>query len=354
MSKFFASKYKELEAYTPGEQPRDMKYIKLNTNESPYPPSKETIDAVKSENALMLNLYPDPTCAELKKVLGERYSVNAENVFVSNGSDDILNFAFMAFGENGVIFPDISYGFYEVFSELHNLPYKKIPLGDNLEIRAEDYKNAGAMIAIANPNAPTGLLLTLDEIREILATNPDNIVLIDEAYIDFGGKSSASLLSEFENLLVVQTFSKSRSLAGARLGFALAGSEIIADLEKIKYSTNPYSINRLTLAAGIAAVESDKYYMDNAGEIIKTREYTKNELLKLGFSVTDSYANFLFAKKEGIDGKSFYEELRKRGVLVRHFDKERIKDYNRITIGNPKEMETFIEVTKTILQEASK
>ncbi len=354
MSKFFASKYKELKAYVPGEQPRDMKYIKLNTNESPYPPSKETVDAIKSENALMLNLYPDPTCAELKKVLGERYSMDAENVFVSNGSDDILNFAFMAFGENGVVFPDISYGFYEVFCELHNLSYKKIPLGDKLEIKAEDYKNAGAMIAIANPNAPTGMLLSLDEIREILKTNPENIVLIDEAYIDFGGESSIGLLKEFDNLLVVQTFSKSRSLAGARLGFALASREIIADLEKIKYSTNPYSINRLTLAAGIAAVKSDKYYMDNAEEIIKTREYTKNELLKLGFSVTDSLANFLFAKKEGMDGKSFYEELRKRGVLVRHFDKERIKDYNRITIGNPEEMETFIKVTKNILQEASK
>lgn len=354
MSKFFAGKYKNLEAYVPGEQPRDMKYIKLNTNESPYPPSKETIDAVKNENALMLNLYPDPTCRELKRVLGGRYSLDAENVFVSNGSDDILNFAFMAFGENGVIFPDISYGFYEVFSELHNLPYKKIPLTDNLEINVEDYKNAGKMIAIANPNAPTGILLSLDEIRQILKTNTENVVLIDEAYIDFGGESSAALLEEFDNLLVVQTFSKSRSLAGARLGFALASREIIADLEKIKYSTNPYSINRLTLAAGIAAVESDKYYMDNAKEIIKTRDYTKNELIKLGFSVTNSFANFLFAKKDGIDGKTFYEELRKRGILVRHFDKERIKDYNRITIGNPEEMETFIKVTKTILQEASK
>ena len=352
MSKFFASKYKNLEAYTPGEQPRDMKYIKLNTNESPYPPSKETIDAVQSENALMLNLYPDPTCALLKKVLGERYSLEAENVFVSNGSDDILNFAFMAFGENGVVFPDISYGFYEVFSELHNLSYKKIPLGDNLEIKAGDYENARAMVVIANPNAPTGLLLTLEEIKKILKTNRENVVLIDEAYIDFGGESSASLVEEFDNLLVVQTFSKSRSLAGARLGFALGNKELISDLEKIKYSTNPYSINRLTLAAGIAAVESDKYYMDNAKEIIKTREYTKNELLKLGFYVTDSYANFLFAKKDGLEGKTFYEQLRKRGILVRHFDKERIKDYNRITIGNPKEMETFIEVTKTILEEA--
>lgn len=351
MSKFLSTKYKNLEAYVPGEQPKDMKYIKLNTNESPYPPSPETLDAVRGKKAELLNLYPDPTCSELKKAIAQRYGVNEENVFVSNGSDDILNFAFMAFGENGAVFPDITYGFYEVFCQLHKVQYKKIALKEDFSIDITEYMENGEMIAIANPNAPTGLLLTLDDIRKILKANPDNIVLIDEAYIDFGGESAVALLGEFSNLLVVQTFSKSRSLAGARLGFALADKEIIKDLEKIKYSTNPYSINQLTLAAGIAAIKSDEYYTKNASEVVKTREYTKKNLERLGFTVTNSYANFLFAKKDGVSGKEIYDSLREKGVLVRHFDKERIKDYNRITIGSFEEMKTFIKIIEEILEE---
>ena len=352
MSKFLNKRYKQLEAYVPGEQPRDMKYIKLNTNESPYPPSDATVQAVSSEEALKLNLYPDPSCIDLKNILAQRYSLLPENVFVSNGSDDILNFAFMAFAGLGgkAIFPDITYGFYEVFCRLHGVEYEKIPLDEDFNIAKEDYMKDSAMIAIANPNAPTGLVLKKSDIEEIVRANPNHVVLIDEAYIDFGGESCTELVKKYPNLLVVQTFSKSRALAGARLGFAFAGAELIADLEKIKYSTNPYSINRLTLNAGIAAVKSDLYYMANCGEIIKTREFCKEELRKLGFFVTDSKANFLFARSDAVSGSTLYEKLRKKGILVRHFSAERIEDYNRITIGTPQQMEAFLTAVNEILK----
>ncbi|MEE0866924.1 MAG: histidinol-phosphate transaminase [Clostridia bacterium] len=348
MSNFLKKRYKQLEAYVPGEQPKGMKYIKLNTNESPYPPSEATVQAVSSEAALKLNLYPDPSCIDLKKVIADRYCLSHENVFVSNGSDDILNFAFMAFGEKAV-FPDITYGFYEVFCQLHGIEYEKIPLDENLNIVKNDYMKDNAMIAIANPNAPTGLALKKSDIEEILRANPNHVVLIDEAYIDFGGESAVDLIGKYPNLLVVQTFSKSRSLAGARIGFAFANEELIKDLEKIKYSTNPYSINKMSLNAGIAAVQSDLYYRACCGEIIKTREFCIDKLRKLGFFVTDSKANFLFVKSDAISGEMLYEKLRKKGILVRHFNGERIKEYNRITIGTPEEMNAFLTAVKEIL-----
>ena len=349
MSRFITYKYKDMEAYVPGEQPQDMQYIKLNTNESPYPPSKEVVDAVSSLEVEKLRLYSDPECKILRNALAKRYNTEFENVFVSNGSDDILNFAFMAFSQNGVVFPEISYGFYSVFAELHGADYEAIPLNEDFTINPQDYMSKGKMIVIANPNAPTGIALPLSVVEKIVKSNPDNVVLIDEAYVDFGGESAVSLTSEYDNLLVVQTFSKSRSLAGARLGFAVAHSEIIKDLEKIKYSTNPYSINRLSLLAGTAAVESDSYYMDNCKKIIETRNYTTGELCKLGFEVLPSSANFIFAKKDGFDGEEIYKNLRKNGILVRHFTKEKIKDYNRITIGTQKEMEKFISVISSII-----
>ncbi len=351
MSKFLNEKYADLVSYTPGEQPTDMKYIKLNTNESPYPPSKETLKALSKKESSKLNLYPDPTCNTLKDAVANRYGVKRENIFVSNGSDDILNFSFMAFagGSKKAIFPEISYGFYEVFCKLHNVEFEKIPLEGDFTIDTSHYLNDNSMVVIANPNAPTGLLLSLEDIEKIAKSNPLNVVLIDEAYIDFGGMSAAGLTRKYKNLLVVQTFSKSRSLAGARIGFAIGDKELIDDLEKIKYSTNPYSINRLSLLAGVSAIKSDDYYKANCKKIIKTREYTKKELEKLGFCVTDSYANFLFAKKEGLDGEVFYKKLREKGVLVRHFGTEKIKDFNRITIGTDKQMKKFIEIVKEIL-----
>lgn len=354
MSRFLSSKYLSLEAYTPGEQPRDMKYIKLNTNESPYPPSKRVVDALSSEEVLKLNLYSDPTCRALKMSIAELYGVEYENVFVSNGSDDILNFSFMAFCESekrGVKFPEISYGFYSVYAELHGASYKAIPLKDDFSIDISDYMGNDATVVIANPNAPTGIALTLEEIEKIVKANPDNLVLIDEAYVDFGGESAIELTKKYSNLLVVCTFSKSRSLAGARLGFAIANKEIIADLEKIKYSTNPYNINRLSLIAGEMAIRDNDYYMDNCKKIIKTREYTQSRLKELGFEVTDSKANFIFARSDKIGGKELYLRLKERGILVRHFDKEKIKDYNRITVGTQEEMEALIFAITEILKE---
>ncbi len=351
MSKFLSEAFKNLDAYTPGEQPRDKKYIKLNTNESPFPPSPETVKAVSEAEVSDLNLYPDPTCKELKNVLADRYGLMDEQVFVSNGSDDILNFAFLAFAGRGgkAYFPDISYGFYEVFCDLYGVNSTKIPLKEDFSICVEDYYNKDGMIVIANPNAPTGLCLGLEQIESILVNNKNQVVVIDEAYIDFGGKSSSVLVDKYENLIVVQTFSKSRSMAGARLGFALANKELILDLEKIKYSTNPYSINRLTLVAGTSAVKSDNYYMENCKKIISTREATKNELEKAGFTVLPSCANFIFAKKDGIAGKTLYEKLKEKGVLVRHFGKDRIKDFIRITIGTDEQMQSFLEKIKEIL-----
>ncbi len=351
MSRFLNNKYIDLEAYTPGEQPTDMKYIKLNTNESPYPPSRETIEAISYDEGSRLNLYPDPTCGVLKEALAKRYGLNSENVFVSNGSDDILNFSFMAFagGREKAVFPDVTYGFYEVFCKLHHVDFIKVPLCEDFTICIDDYTKNSSMVVIANPNAPTGILLSLTEIEKIVSSNFNHVVVIDEAYIDFGGESAVSLVKKYDNLLVVQTYSKSRSLAGARLGYAFGCKELILDLEKIKYSTNPYSINRLTLNAGISSINSDDYYVANCKQIIKTRDFTKKALEELGFYVTDSYANFLFAKKDGVDGGWLYKQLRKNGVLVRHFTADRIKDFNRITIGTPEHMKKLIEITKSIV-----
>ena len=350
MSRFLNNKYSSLEVYTPGEQPRDKQYIKLNTNESPFPPSDAVVKAVSADEVKDLRLYSDPECKALKTVIAELYEVTPQNVYLSNGSDDILNFSFMAFSQKGVIFPEISYGFYKVFAELHNVQYTAIPLKENFSIDINDYNANGKLIVIANPNAPTGLILSVTQIEAILKANPDSVVLIDEAYIDFGGESSYKLTKKYKNLLTVGTFSKSRSMAGARLGFAIADQELIADLERIKYSTNPYNINRLTLVAGTAAIKDNGYYMDNCKKIIENREYTTNELTKLGFFVLPSKANFVFAKSDKIGGEELYLKLKANGILVRHFTTEKIKDFNRITIGSRPEMEKFIEVTAKILE----
>ncbi len=357
MSRFLNSKYEKLEAYTPGEQPKDMQYIKLNTNESPFPPSAGVLNAVSSAEVARLNLYPDPTCAILKEKLAARYGVESENVFVSNGSDDILNFSFMAFCEGekrGVKFPEISYGFYSVYAELHGVKYRAIPLCDDFSINIEDYFGNDATVVIANPNAPTGLCLPLSDIERIVCENPDRLVLIDEAYVDFGGESAVPLTKKYDNLLVVGTFSKSRSLAGARLGFAFGNTEIIADLEKIKYSTNPYNINRLTLLAGSAALDEDGYYTDNCKKIIENRSYAEAGLKKLGFTVTDSKANFIFARSDKIGGGELYDKLKARGILVRHFTNEKIKDYNRITVGTHEQMEALLHAVAEILEDKTK
>ena len=348
------SRYRDMEAYTPGEQPTDMKYIKLNTNESPYPPSPAVLEAVNSSEVARLHLYPDPTCKGLKRELARLFEVESENIFVSNGSDDILNFSFMAFCEGSatrVKFPEISYGFYSVYAELHGVDNTAVPLCDDFSIDPSDYMDNDATVVIANPNAPTGLALSLDDIERIVKANPDHVVLIDEAYVDFGARSAVALTKKYSNLLVVGTFSKSRSMAGARLGYAVASAELIADLEKIKYSTNPYNINRLTLLAGEAALRENDYYMDNCKRVIEAREYASAELKALGFEMTDSKANFIFAKSDRIGGGELYKRLKARGILVRHFSKEKIKNYNRITVGTKEQMKALVDAVADILKE---
>ncbi len=353
MSRFLSGRFSAFEAYTPGEQPRDKKYIKLNTNESPYPPSEKVLERISKEEVMALNLYPDPTGRALKEKLAALYGVEPEQVFLANGSDEILNFAFLAFcdAQNGAVFPDISYGFYPVYAKLYRIPFEEIPLKEDFSIDFREYCGQNRMVVIANPNAPTGMTLSLGQIEEIVTSNPGHVVLIDEAYVDFGGESCIGLTKKYDNLLVVQTFSKSRSMAGARLGFGIANAELIADLEKIKYSTNPYNINRLTLAAGEAAAESDAYYKENAKKIIETREKTARALKELGLTVLPSKANFIFAGKGRLDGGSMYRELKARGILVRHFEKERIRDFVRISIGTPEQMEALVSSVREILAE---
>ena len=355
MSRFFTERLSSLEAYVPGEQPKDMKYIKLNTNESPFPPSPSVIEAAKEE-AGRLQLYSDPECTPLVEKFAELYGIQKDRVIFSNGSDEVLNFAFMAFFDENrpAAFPDISYGFYPVFARLNRIPYEEIPLREDFSVNYKDYVGIGKNVVIANPNAPTGLSLTLTEVEEIVKSNPDNIVIIDEAYVDFGGVSAIPLTYKYGNLIVTGTFSKSRSLAGARLGFGVACPELIRDLNTIKYSTNPYNVNRMTMMAGYRALCDNGYYMDNCKTVMENREYTKHALRALGFTVTDSMANFLFAAHPRLDGEEYYSELRKRGILVRHFSKERIKQYNRITVGTREEMDALLRATEEIIKEKSK
>ena len=349
MSRFLGEQFRSLEAYTPGEQPRGMQYIKLNTNESPYPPAPSVVEAMTGEQVELLRLYSDPTAKNLKEKLAGLYGLQPENVFVSNGSDEVLNFAFMAFGSGGVVFPEISYGFYEVYADLYQLDSKKVPLKADFSIDYRDYCGQGKMVVIANPNAPTGMSIPLWQIGEILKTNPDSLVLIDEAYVDFGGESCLPLLREYDNLLITRTFSKSRCLAGGRLGYAFGNPAIIADLEKIKYSTNPYNINRLTLLLGEKTVEAEPYYQEKCAAIQKTRQWTKEQLEALGFTVLPSDANFLFARTEKMDGGELYRKLKERGILVRHFSNPKISQFNRITIGTMEQMAVLIHTLKEVL-----
>ncbi len=350
MSKFFTNKYSSLTPYTPGEQPRDKKYIKLNTNEAPFPPSPKAI-AAASEAAARLQLYPDPTYKALHEALADYHGLTADEILLTNGSDEILNFAFMAFCDekHPAIFPNITYGFYSVFATLNHVPYTEMPLRPDLSINIEDYKAANGTVFIANPNAPTGLMLTPAEIEEILQSNPCRVVVIDEAYIDFGGKSVAPLVRKYDNLLVTRTFSKSRSMAGARLGYGIGSAALIRDLNTIKYSTNPYNVNSMSAAAGLGVMADEAYTQQNCSTIIKTREYTKTELKRLGFEMTDSMGNFLFVRHPRVSGKKIYTALKERGILVRHFDRPTIAAYNRITVGSDAEMKALIDTLADIV-----
>ena len=352
MSRFFSEKYKNLVPYTPGEQPKEMEYVKLNTNESPFPPSQKAMDYA-AKAAEKLRLYPDPDLKELTASLAATYGVQPENIVVNNGSDETLNFAFMAWCDEKTpaVFADITYGFYPVFAALNGIPYETIPLKEDFTLDIRDYFGGGKTVFIANPNAPTGIALKPGEIEEILQHNPNNIVVVDEAYVDFGAESCVPLTKKYENLLVIQTFSKSRSMAGARLGFGIGCKELIADLHTIRYSTNPYNVNMLTAAAGLGMLADADYMAANCQKIQENRAYTVAELEKMGFVMTPSVANFIFAKHPTADGGMLYRELKKRGVLVRHFDKARICDYNRITVGSREQMEIFVKTLREILEE---
>ena len=352
MSRFFSEKYKTLTPYVPGEQPKDMQYIKLNTNESPFPPSDKAI-AYAADAAKTLQLYPDPECSLLHEKLAALYGVEKNQVLAGNGSDEVLNFAFMAFCDktHPAVFPNITYGFYSVFAEINGIPYTEIPLREDFTINVADYLGQNKTIFIANPNAPTGIALTALEIEAIVKSNPDAVVVIDEAYVDFGAESAVPLIQKYDNLLVTQTFSKSRSMAGARLGVAIGCKALIEDLNTIKYSTNPYNINRMTMAAGLGALEDAAYTRANCRAVIENRAYTANRMQKMGFTLTDSKTNFLFAKHVKIDGGKLYRDLRSRGILVRHFDKPLLRDYNRITVGSMEQMKTLCDTLEEILSE---
>ena len=345
-------KYSELEAYTPGEQPQDMKYVKLNTNESPFPPSDKVLEAV-AEEAGKLNLYCDPECKALREALAPIFGVGPENILPVNGSDEALYLAFAAFSDDDtpVAYPNISYGFYPVYAAVNHLPSHVIPLKDDFTLDYRDYCNLGEMVVIANPNAPTGMTIPVSEIEEILKSNPNNVVLIDEAYVDFGGESCVPLVKKYDNLLVCQTFSKSRSMAGARLGVAIASEGIIRDMNTLKYSINPYNINRMTQRAGIAAAETNEYYMNNCKIIEENREYTAKKLTEMGFTVLPSKANFIFAASPDIPGGEYYSKLKAEGVLVRHFTKPEIENFCRITIGTREQMDVLLQKTEKILKE---
>lgn len=352
MSRFLAQEFEALEPYTPGEQPQNRKYIKLNTNENPYPPSPKVREVIcRDRETDDLRLYSDPEVGALCSAIAEYYGVEKEQVIVGNGSDEILAFAFLAYGDHkkGVRFPAISYGFYPVFAELFRIPADPVPLRTDFTIDIADYIDCGKNVVIANPNAPTGIALSRSEIEKIAAGNPGHIVVIDEAYVDFGAESVIPLIPKYENLLVIQTFSKSRNLAGARLGFAVAGKELIADMNRIKFSFNPYNVNRLSILAGTAAMKDVAYFRSCTERICSTREETAERLRNMGFTVLPSKANFLFAKSGHMNGTEYFEGLRENGILVRHWDKPEIEDFVRITIGTPEDMQALCAVTEKLV-----
>ncbi|MBQ9412032.1 MAG: histidinol-phosphate transaminase [Oscillospiraceae bacterium] len=353
MSRFFSQeKFSALTPYVPGEQPRDRSYLKLNTNESPYPPSPAAM-AYAAEHTRSPELYSDPENLALRQALADTYGVDVQNVTVGNGSDELLNFAFMAFCDRSrpALFPDLTYGFYPVFAAVNGVPYREIPLDGEFRVRAADYAGQKGTVFLANPNAPTGICLPPDAVRELLEQDRERLLVADEAYVDFGGESCRALLPEYDNLLVIGTFSKSRSMAGARLGYAIGSRDLIGDLNTIRYSVNPYNVNSLTAALGIGTLLDGDYTRRCCAQIIASRDYAAGELGKRGFVLTESKSNFLFARCPDIPGKTLYQALRDRGILVRHFDKTRIIDYNRITVGTREQMDRLLEAIDEIRKE---
>lgn len=341
--------------YVPGEQPNEADMVKLNTNENPYPPSPEAVKALKELDCSTLRLYPDPSAQELVHAIAEYYGLKDEQVFVGVGSDDVLAMAFMTFfnSKKPILFPDITYSFYDVWADLLRIPYVQIPLNESFEIRKEDYFRENGGIVFPNPNAPTGVELGQTDIEDILKANPESIVIVDEAYVDFGAVSALGLIESYENLLVVQTFSKSRSLAGMRIGFAMGNPVLIKYLNDVKYSFNSYTMDRTALAAGTAAMKDKAYFEETTKKITQTREWSKKALEELGFSFGDSRANFIFARHRSVPAKEIFLALREKHIYVRYFDKPRTNNYLRITIGTDEEMQKLLAVLRLYLQERS-
>lgn len=353
MSRFISKEADALAPYTPGEQPQDQQYIKLNTNESPFPPSPKVMKALTRAEVLKLNLYSDPTCAPLNAAIAKHFELQPENVLSGNGSDEVLAFAFRAFcGEGkGVAFADITYGFYKSQVALFGLEATRIPLREDFTLNVDDYMDFPGTIVIANPNAPTGIAVPRADIQRLLEADPDRVVIVDEAYVDFGAESCVPMIFRYDNLLVVQTMSKSRSLAGGRVGYALGSPALIEALNRVKYSFHPYNVNRLSMLAGAAAVADDAYFQKCTAAVAGNREWTRKELEALGFTVLPSSANFLFAKSATIPGEALYRRLKENGILVRWFDADRIRDYVRITIGSLEQMVALVDQLDQMMQE---
>ena len=353
MSRFLSPTLAAVTPYTPGEQPQDQQYIKLNTNESPYLPSPAVIAAVSEHEVEKLRLYSDPACADLLKAAAAHFGLQPEQIMPGNGSDENLFFALRAFcdADHPLAYADITYGCYGVWCGLMHIPSHIIPLKEDFTLDPKDYYGLNQTIVLANPNAPTGIALPRAEIEGILKANPNNVVIVDEAYVDFGGESCVPLIDQYENLLVVQTFSKSRQLAGARLGLAMGNAKLIADLNRVKFSLNPYNINRLTLKAGQVALEDTAYFDTTRAAIVETRSWTRKQLEARGFTVLDSRSNFLFVRTARQDGGTLYRKLKENGVLVRHFDAPRIRSWLRITIGTPAQMQALLAALDKILED---
>lgn len=345
-----------IEPYVPGEQPNLPDMIKLNTNENPYPPSPKVVEVLKSFDCDSLRLYPDPNSQLLADALAKRYGLASDQVFLGVGSDDVLAIAFMTFfnSKKPVLFPDITYSFYDVWAELFQIPYERPALDEHFDLIREDYYKENGGVVIANPNAPTGVLQNMDFLRDVIEHNRDVVVIIDEAYADFSESSALELTKEYDNVLIVQTYSKSRSLAGMRIGYAMGNPELIKAMNDVRYSYNSYPMTRLSVALGVAALEDETYFQDTVAKVVETREWTKEQLKRLGFSFRDSRTNFIFAAHESVPAVQIFDALREKHIFVRHFSQKRIDNYLRISIGTREEMERFIEETEKIVANADK
>ncbi len=342
---------RRVEPYVPGEQPKDKNIIKLNTNENPYPPCPAARKILDSFDESRMRLYPDPDSDVLVSAIAGKYGLKKSRVFVGVGSDDVISMAFMTFfnSDKPILFPDVTYSFYDVWAEVYRIPYERKPLDDNFRIIAEDYKCENGGIIFPNPNAPTGVLESTEMIEDIIKSNPDSVVMIDEAYIDFGGESCLKLIDKYDNLLVIQTFSKSRSMAGMRIGFAMGNEKLIKFMNDVKFSVNSYTMNHITQICGAEAMKDEKYFNETVNKIIETRENTKKDLSALGFEFTDSKSNFIFAKHRFMSGEEIFNKLKEKKVFVRYWNKPRISQYLRITIGTPDEMKKLTDALKEIL-----